>query len=109
MGTLSCHKLRCFRMWRISMCSSMKLMIFISLPHLGPSRGSTSQAFLIHSRQVLDGIFFCFGSDIFRTSIAPVPPPGGMKESGMGREKGRYGVESYLEYKTMYLSYEVPE
>lgn len=35
-------------------------------------------------------------------------PFGGMKESGLGREKGRYGVESYLEYKTMYLSYEVP-
>jgi succinate-semialdehyde dehydrogenase/glutarate-semialdehyde dehydrogenase len=32
-----------------------------------------------------------------------------MKESGVGREKGRYGVESYLEYKTMYLSYEVPK
>jgi len=36
-------------------------------------------------------------------------PFGGMKESGMGREKGRYNVEFYLEYKTMYLSYEVPE
>ncbi len=35
-------------------------------------------------------------------------PFGGMKQSGLGREKGRYGVESYLEYKTMYLSYEVP-
>jgi succinate-semialdehyde dehydrogenase/glutarate-semialdehyde dehydrogenase len=33
-------------------------------------------------------------------------PFGGMKESGIGREKGRYGVESYLEYKTIYLSYE---
>lgn len=33
-------------------------------------------------------------------------PFGGMKESGIGREKGRYGVESYLEYKTMYLSYD---
>ena len=33
-------------------------------------------------------------------------PFGGMKESGMGREKGRYGVEAYLEYKTIYLSYE---
>ncbi len=33
-------------------------------------------------------------------------PFGGMKESGVGREKGRYGVESYLEYKTIYLSYE---
>ncbi|MCB1336235.1 MAG: aldehyde dehydrogenase family protein [Maritimibacter sp.] len=36
-------------------------------------------------------------------------PFGGMKESGLGREKGRYGVESYLEYKTIYLSYEVPQ
>jgi succinate-semialdehyde dehydrogenase/glutarate-semialdehyde dehydrogenase len=35
-------------------------------------------------------------------------PFGGMKESGIGREKGRYGVEAYLEYKTMYLSYEAP-
>ena len=33
-------------------------------------------------------------------------PFGGVKESGIGREKGRYGVESYLEYKTMYLSYD---
>ena len=33
-------------------------------------------------------------------------PFGGMKESGIGREKGRWGVESYLEYKTVYLSYE---
>lgn len=35
-------------------------------------------------------------------------PFGGMKESGLGREKGRYGLESYLEYKTIYLSYDVP-
>ena len=35
-------------------------------------------------------------------------PFGGMKQSGLGREKGHYGVESYLEYKTLYLSYEVP-
>jgi succinate-semialdehyde dehydrogenase/glutarate-semialdehyde dehydrogenase len=33
-------------------------------------------------------------------------PFGGMKESGIGREKGRYGVESYLEYKTLYLNYD---
>ena len=32
-------------------------------------------------------------------------PFGGMKQSGIGREKGRWGVESYLEYKTIYLSY----
>ena len=45
-------------------------------------------------------------NDIHRSSHHV--PFGGMKESGLGREKGRYGVESYLEYKTMYLSYEVP-
>ncbi|MCR9156226.1 MAG: aldehyde dehydrogenase family protein [Rhodobacteraceae bacterium] len=45
-------------------------------------------------------------NDIHRSSH--YVPFGGMKESGVGREKGRYGVESYLEYKTMYLSYEVP-
>lgn len=33
-------------------------------------------------------------------------PFGGMKESGVGREKGRYGVESYLEYKTIYLTFD---
>lgn len=33
-------------------------------------------------------------------------PFGGMKESGIGREKGRYGVEAYLEYKTIYLTYD---
>ncbi|MFW5654194.1 MAG: aldehyde dehydrogenase family protein [Roseicyclus sp.] len=45
-------------------------------------------------------------NDIHRSSH--YVPFGGMKESGLGREKGRYGVESYLEYKTMYLSYGVP-
>ncbi len=43
-------------------------------------------------------------NDIQRSS--PYAPFGGMKESGLGREKGRYGVEAYLEYKTMYLSFE---
>lgn len=33
-------------------------------------------------------------------------PFGGMKESGLGREKGRWGVESYLEYKSIYLAYD---
>lgn len=33
-------------------------------------------------------------------------PFGGMKESGFGREKGRYGLEAYLEYKSIYLSYD---
>ena len=34
---------------------------------------------------------------------------GDVKQSGMGRKKGCWGVEKYLEYKTIYLSYEVPE
>lgn len=33
-------------------------------------------------------------------------PFGGMKQSGIGREKGRWGVESYLEYKSIYLAYD---
>jgi len=28
-----------------------------------------------------------------------------MKESGLGREKSRFGVEEYTELKTIYLSY----
>ena len=35
--------------------SWMRLMIFISQPHRGQLRGSTSQIFLMSSRQVLDG------------------------------------------------------
>ena len=42
-------------------------------------------------------------NDIQRSSHRA--PFGGVKDSGMGREKGRYGVEDYLEYKTIYLSY----
>lgn len=43
-------------------------------------------------------------NDIHRSSHDV--PFGGMKESGIGREKGRYGVEAYLEYKTVYLTYD---
>lgn len=43
-------------------------------------------------------------NDIHRSSHNV--PFGGMKESGIGREKGRYGVEAYLEYKTVYLTYD---
>jgi succinate-semialdehyde dehydrogenase/glutarate-semialdehyde dehydrogenase len=32
-------------------------------------------------------------------------PFGGMKESGLGREKSRFGLEEYTELKTIYLSY----
>ena len=43
-------------------------------------------------------------NDIHRSNHSA--PFGGMKQSGLGREKGRYGVESYLEYKTIYLTYD---
>ncbi len=32
-------------------------------------------------------------------------PFGGMKESGLGREKSRFGIEEFTELKTIYLSY----
>lgn len=35
----------------------------------------------------------------------PEAPFGGMKESGLGREKSRYGVEEYTELKTVYFCY----
>ncbi len=35
----------------------------------------------------------------------PQAPFGGMKESGLGREKSRFGMEEYTELKTVYLSY----
>lgn len=68
----------------------------------------------VFTRDLARGLMLCEGleagsvwlNDIHRSSH--YVPFGGMKESGLGREKGRYGVESYLEYKTMYLSYEVP-
>ena len=68
----------------------------------------------VFTRDLARGLTLCEGleagsvwlNDIHRSSH--YVPFGGMKESGLGREKGRYGVEAYLEYKTMYLSYEVP-
>jgi succinate-semialdehyde dehydrogenase / glutarate-semialdehyde dehydrogenase len=41
-------------------------------------------------------------NDIQRSS--QLAPFGGVKQSGLGREKGRYGLEDYLELKTVYLS-----
>ncbi|MCB1382836.1 MAG: aldehyde dehydrogenase family protein [Notoacmeibacter sp.] len=71
-------------------------------------------AAFVFARDLARGLTLCEGleagsvwlNDIQRSSHHV--PFGGMKQSGLGREKGRYGVESYLEYKTMYLSYEVP-
>jgi succinate-semialdehyde dehydrogenase / glutarate-semialdehyde dehydrogenase len=68
----------------------------------------------VFTRDLARGLALCEGmetgsvwlNDIQRSSHHE--PFGGVKESGLGREKGRYGVESYLEWKTMYLSYEVP-
>lgn len=69
----------------------------------------------VFTADLAKGLMLCEGleagsvwlNDIQRSSH--YVPFGGMKESGLGREKGRFGVEAYLEYKTMYLSYEVPE
>jgi succinate-semialdehyde dehydrogenase/glutarate-semialdehyde dehydrogenase len=35
----------------------------------------------------------------------PEAPFGGMKESGLGREKSHFGLEAYTELKTIYLCY----
>lgn len=66
----------------------------------------------VFTQDLRKGLLLCEGleagsvwlNDIQRSSH--LVPFGGMKESGLGREKGRFGVESYLEYKTMYLSYD---
>lgn len=86
---------------------------FAALAHANASRYGL--AGFVFTRDLARGLTLCEGmeagsvwlNDIQRSSH--YEPFGGVKESGIGREKGRYGVESYLEYKTMYLSYEVPE
>jgi acyl-CoA reductase-like NAD-dependent aldehyde dehydrogenase len=68
----------------------------------------------VFTRDLAKGLTLCEGleaglvwlNDIQRSS--QYAPFGGVKQSGIGREKGRWGVEAYLEYKTIYLSYEVP-
>jgi succinate-semialdehyde dehydrogenase / glutarate-semialdehyde dehydrogenase len=69
----------------------------------------------IFTKNFAKGLSLCEGleagsvwlNDIQRSSHHV--PFGGMKQSGIGREKGRYGVEDYLEWKSIYLSYDVPE
>ena len=69
----------------------------------------------VFTRDLARGLTLCEGLEVGSVWLNDIQrsshyvPFGGMKESGLGREKGRYGVEAYLEYKTMYLSYEVPE
>ena len=38
-------------------------------------------------------------NDGLPTAMAPQAPFGGMKDSGLGREGGRWGLEEYLEVK----------
>ena len=45
------HNPKCSRIRRMIAASVMKLIIFISPPHLGQVSGSISQTFLMHSRQ----------------------------------------------------------
>jgi succinate-semialdehyde dehydrogenase / glutarate-semialdehyde dehydrogenase len=86
---------------------------WIALQHANDNRYGL--AGFVFTRDLARGLTLCEGleagsvwlNDIQRSSH--YEPFGGVKESGLGREKGRYGVESYLEYKTMYLSYEVPQ
>lgn len=69
----------------------------------------------VFTRNLARGMTLCEGLEVGSVWLNDIQrsshyvPFGGMKESGLGREKGRYGVEAYLEYKTMYLSYEAPE
>ena len=69
----------------------------------------------VFTRNLARGMTLCEGMEVGSVWLNDIQrsshyvPFGGMKESGLGREKGRYGVEAYLEYKTMYLSYEVPD
>ena len=69
----------------------------------------------VFTRDLAKGLTLCEGMEtglVWMNNIqrsSHYTPFGGVKESGVGREKGRWGVESYLEYKTMYLSYEVRE
>ena len=69
----------------------------------------------VFTRDLARGLTLCEGLEVGSVWLNDIQrsshyvPFGGMKESGLGREKGRYGVEAYLEYKTMYLSYEVPD
>ncbi len=69
----------------------------------------------VFTRDLARGLALCEGMEAGSVWLNNIQrsshhvPFGGMKQSGIGREKGRYGVEDYLEWKSIYLSYEVPE
>jgi succinate-semialdehyde dehydrogenase / glutarate-semialdehyde dehydrogenase len=69
----------------------------------------------VFTRDLAKGLSLCEGMEAGSVWLNEIQrsshyvPFGGMKQSGVGREKGRYGVEDYLEWKSIYLSYEVPE
>jgi succinate-semialdehyde dehydrogenase/glutarate-semialdehyde dehydrogenase len=77
--------------------------------------GESGLAAFVFTRDLARGLTLCqrleVGSvwlnDISRSSQRA--PFGGMKQSGVGREKSRLGIEAYLDTKTMYLSHEVPD
>ena len=65
----------------------------------------------IFCKDIITGIDLCERMEVGQVWLNNIQrssnyvPFGGIKESGIGREKGKYGIESYLEYKTMYLKY----
>lgn len=77
--------------------------------------GESGLAAFVFTQDLARGLTLCqqleagsvWLNDIGRSSHRA--PFGGMKQSGLGREKASLGIESYLESKTIYLSYAVPE
>jgi acyl-CoA reductase-like NAD-dependent aldehyde dehydrogenase len=76
--------------------------------------GETGLAAFVFTRDLARGIELCRAleagsvwlNDIARSSQRA--PFGGMKQSGLGREKSRWGLQAYLEPKTVYLAYDPP-
>lgn len=81
--------------------------------HLANS-GESGLAAFVFTQDLARGLTLCqrleagsvWLNDIGRSSHRA--PFGGMKQSGLGREKSSVGIDSYLEAKTIYLSYAVP-
>ncbi|MFM2066652.1 MAG: hypothetical protein RLZZ584_1561 [Pseudomonadota bacterium] len=79
------------------------------------NEGETGLAAFVFTRDLARGLTLCqrlqagsvWLNDIARSSQRA--PFGGMKQSGLGREKSRLGIEAYLDTKTVYLSYAIPD